>query len=302
MEMRHAKGLWRATDLDAFANHGSSVPPFVGAAEAATRASSFCAHIGTALRRDRPLRERMRRSTATRVPRPRRLCACVRNISRTLYGGIPVDGDDPMKYARRAACGLAMFVVVAAAGGLPAATESLVPSSIVANSAPATHEAEAASSAVILLDGVVDDTPDALFADRVRVDLVGCADLADRDCKRLANFRIEIAWESATQLAERLERAHALTEAGARSGLELESIAWEAVRSDAQGRAALPLPREADAANVLHVRLLEPGWEGYTFPGAVHPGTRDGAAAFELARGARQLRLTLVRARPQLPP
>ena len=46
---------------------------------------------------------------------------------------------------------------------------------------------------------------------------------------------------------------------------------------------------------MLHVRVGEAGWDWFAFPGAIHPGTLDGAAAFDVAPQTHHVRLTLVR-------
>jgi hypothetical protein len=145
---------------------------------------------------------------------------------------------------------------------------------------------EAATTGVVLLEGAVDERPDAAFANLVRVDFVGCEDLGDQDCGRLANFRFEYAWESAEHLEARLRRESSTTDV---------SLRWANFQTDSMGRAGLPLPSDVDGTNVLHVRLQERGWDWFTFPGAIHPGTLDGAAAFELQTNTRNQRVTLVR-------
>jgi hypothetical protein len=123
----------------------------------------------------------------------------------------------------------------------------------------------------------------------VGVDLVGCRDLVDRDCGRLPNFRFEYRWESQAQLAGRLQGQTV----GA--GVASDSLVWSPAQSDAQGHAELPRPPDMTGVNLLHVRLKQPGWDWFTFPGPVHPGALEGANAFELQPDQRFVRLTLVR-------
>ena len=133
-----------------------------------------------------------------------------------------------------------------------------------------------------------DAATDPVLANLVQADFVGCKDLQDNDCKPLANFRFDYAWESAGKVLTRLS--------GGEGGTP-RATSWTSFKTDAQGRAALPLPPDPSQVNVLHVRLKEPGWDWFTFPGPVHPGTLEGAAAFELQPGGRALRLTLVLAK-----
>ncbi len=153
-----------------------------------------------------------------------------------------------------------------------------------------------AASRVVKLKGDVDETPDAAFADRVRVDFVGCRDLGGQDPCRLAHFRFEYAWESARQLERRLRQPEPAT--GANSGTSTDDapdpILWVPFETDSQGRAGLPLAPDLTGNNLLHIRLKEPGWDWFTFPAGRHPGTLAGAHAFELQPHQRNLRAVLV--------
>ena len=151
-------------------------------------------------------------------------------------------------------------------------------------------------SRVVKLKGDVDETPDAAFADRVRVDLVGCRDLGGQDPCRLAHFPFEYAWESARQLEKRLRQPEPATGAnsGTRTDAAPDPVVWVPFETDSQGRAGLPLAQDLTGINLLHIRLKEPGWGWFAFPAGSHPGTLDGAQAFEMQPHQRNLRATLV--------
>ena len=134
-----------------------------------------------------------------------------------------------------------------------------------------------------------DAATDVVLANLIQVDFVGCKDLQDNDCKPLATFRFDYAWESAEKVQSRLTGGE-----GGTPRAPSRATSWTSFKTEAKGRAALPLPPDPSQMNVLHVRLKEPGWDWFTFPGPVHPGTLEGAAAFELQPGGRALRLTLV--------
>lgn len=188
----------------------------------------------------------------------------------------------------------------AATGAFPCGARNAIGDATVKGGLAPTHGPvglrETSSSNVIVLDDAVDEEPDAAaFANLVRVYVVGCDDLRDQNCARLTHFRFEYGWESAQQLQTRLNASRPDLGGRLDSGAGRASIGWVRFQTDDLGRAGLPLPNDVSGANVLHVRLKEPGWGWFTFPGAIHPGTLDGAAAFEVQSGSRHLRLTLMR-------